>query len=336
MEPHTRIRDVAYRGMLGMVERNDLVMTTFELITTLICLVLLTLGTVWIIGERGRLLLPSTRELFRKSGISNFFNGNSLHLYVYGRWTKHYIKTAVRHYVPRISTESRLGIARNYHSRTLTLEQAKKVININHDIDVRDSEAVIPYPVARDIILKAPVEIAIFDCPCRDGRQTPCEPVQVCMLFGEPIVSFILEHHPTKSRRLTREEALETLEKEHERGHVHTAWFKNVCLNRFFAICNCCKCCCGGMISLMRYGVPMILSSGFVAGIDYEKCVACGTCERFCQFEAISFDASPQVSRDKCMGCGVCVDKCPQSAISLEKAPDKGVPLEFDRLGQDT
>ncbi len=288
---------------------------------------------VWVIGERGRLLLPSTAKFFRESGWKNFFNGNFFHFYVYARWSKHYIGNAIRFFVPKLNEEARLGIAKNYHSRTLTVHQAKKLINLDHDIDVRDAEAVIPYPVARDIVLKAPPQMAIYDCPCREAQDNPCQPVQVCMLFGEPIVSFLLEHHPTKSRRLSREEALQILENEHERGHVHTAWFKNVCLNRFFAICNCCKCCCGGMISMMKYGVPMILSSGFVAKVDPDSCVVCGTCEGFCQFEAIALEETAHVIWEKCMGCGVCVDKCPQNAIALEEDLRKGVPLDFDKLG---
>lgn len=305
----------------------------YELIIFIIISAGLIFVLVWVIGERGRLLLPSTAKFFRQSGWKNFFNGNFFHFYVYARWSKHYIKNGVRFYIPRASDEARSSIAKNYHSRTLTIHQAKKLINLDHDIDLRDSETVIPYPVARDIVLNAPLQMAIYDCPCREGQNNPCEPVQVCMLFGDPIVSFLLEHHPTKSRRLSREEALKILEEEHERGHVHTAWFKNVCLNRFFAICNCCKCCCGGMIAMMKYGVPMILPSGFVARIDHDACVGCGTCERFCQFEAISFDGSADVIWAKCMGCGVCVDKCPNQAILLELDPRKGTPLDFDKLG---
>ncbi len=307
-------------------------MTILELIFSILCLVLLSLFLVWIIGERGKLLLPSTRDIFRQSGFKNFLNGSSFHFYVYGRWTKHYIKNALRFYIPRISMDDRRRVANNYHSKTLTLDQAKKLINLNHDIDVRDLETVIPYTVARDIVLSAPPQMALYDCPCREGREDPCQPIQVCMLFGEPMVSFILEHHPAKSKRLTRLEALRVLEEEHERGHVHTAWFKNVCLNRFFAICNCCKCCCGGMISMMKFGVPMIMSSGFVAEMKKELCVECGTCERFCQFEAIESVEGMRINRDKCMGCGVCVDKCPNEAISLNRDPAKGVPLEFDKL----
>ena len=35
-------------------------------------------------------------------------------------------------------------------------------------------------------------------------------------------------------------------------------------LGRFYAICNCCKCCCGAMQAHLN-GVPMLASSGYVA-----------------------------------------------------------------------
>ena len=48
---------------------------------------LLAAAVLWIYGERGRLLLPSTWTVMRAGGLRNFFNMNALHAYVYGRWT---------------------------------------------------------------------------------------------------------------------------------------------------------------------------------------------------------------------------------------------------------
>ena len=96
------------------------------------------------------------------------------------------------------------------------------------------------------------------------------------MIVGQPFVDFILEHHPAKSRRLTTDEAVEMLEAEHQRGHVHAAYFKDAMLNRFYAICNCCKCCCGGIESMVKHGVPMMTSSGYLAEVNADLCKACG------------------------------------------------------------
>jgi hypothetical protein len=69
---------------------------------------------------------------------------------------------------------------------------------------------------------------------------------------------FVLDHHPGRARQVSTEEALALLDAEHERGHVHTAYFKDACDHRFYAICNCCKCCCGGLEAMVKYGVPMV------------------------------------------------------------------------------
>ena len=147
-------------------------------------------------------------------------------------------------------------------------------------------------------------------------------------MFGKPFTDFILEHHPQDSRRLTQSEALELLEAEHQRGHVHSAWFKDALLGRFYAICNCCKCCCGG-VEKMRQGVWMMASSGYVAEIDAALCTSCDSCVEACPFGAISKNGGT-ITRDweLCMGCGVCEVSCAAGAISLVRDGRKGVPLD--------
>jgi tetratricopeptide (TPR) repeat protein len=54
---------------------------------------------------------------------------------------------------------------------------------------------------------------------------------------------------------LSPAEAVEILEAEHRRGHVHAAYFKDACLDRFYVICNCCKCCCGGIDAMVSVGL---------------------------------------------------------------------------------
>jgi heterodisulfide reductase subunit A-like polyferredoxin len=109
-------------------------------------------------------------------------------------------------------------------------------------------------------------------------------------------------------------------------------YYKDAMFGRFYAICNCCACCCGAM-QAHQHGTPMIASSGYVAVMDADLCAACGTCTDFCQFAAISVDNGfARVDLTACMGCGVCVAHCPQEAIALMRDPAKGKPLEIQKL----
>lgn len=109
-------------------------------------------------------------------------------------------------------------------------------------------------------------------------------------------------------------------------------YYKDAMLGRFYAICNCCACCCGAMEAL-RNGTPMIASSGYVAQVDTDLCAGCGSCADVCQFEAISTDDGlAHIDAAACMGCGVCAAHCPQEAISLVRDPAKGEPLEIQTL----
>jgi ferredoxin len=228
----------------------------------------------------------------------------------------------------RLGPKGKKWASDRYHGKVLTPEHARSMITVGQPIPVRDLEQVIPYPAARKLLLEGPPDVVVFECPCRRARANPCQPTLVCMIVGRPFVDFVLEHHPKQSRRLTQQEALELLEAEHLRGHVHVAWFKDVCLDRFFAICNCCKCCCGGIEAMVRYGIPAITSSGYVAEVDPEVCEGCGKCQTACPFGAVHVDAKAEIHRDACLGCGVCAGHCPVGAVSLVRAPDKGIPLD--------
>jgi flavoprotein len=152
------------------------------------------------------------------------------------------------------------------------------------------------------------------------------------MVVGKPFTDFVLEHNPHSSRRLDRDEALALLEAEHDRGHVHIAWFKDAMLDRFYAICNCCACCCGG-IELMRvHDARNLAASGFVAEVDEMQCAGCGTCEEACPFDAIHVNGAAAVDWAACMGCGVCVGQCVNEALALVRDEGKGIPMDVRAL----
>lgn len=279
-----------------------------------------------------------------------------LHGYVYSRWPYTYIGIAVGEH-PLAKAALRLWralrptpadannrpvvrkpigagtIGDGYHGKVVTLEAATRLVSVQQEINLTDLEHVIPYPVARDIVLRHPDHIAVLECPCRASRPNPCLPLDVCLIVGEPFASFVLEHHPRRARAITSAEAAEILAAEHARGHVHHAFFKDAMLGRFYAICNCCSCCCGAM-QAHRSGIPMLNASGYTARVDVTRCAACGTCAEGCQFAAITVDEHARVDEDACMGCGVCVSRCPQAALTLVRDTRKAAPLELDALMQ--
>lgn len=224
-----------------------------------------------------------------------------------------------------ISTETS-----KYHAKVVKLDEAKSLITIDKDITITDTERVIPYKLARDIIMKNPDNIAVIDCPCRSTKEDPCEPLDVCMLVGDPFASFALEHETNNARKISQDEAVNILKAEDDRGHIHTAWFKESLGGRFYALCNCCGCCCAAMRGHFA-NVPLLAQSGYVSVVN-DECNGCEECVEYCQFGAISVDDRAQINYDKCMGCGVCETKCPVDAISLSREPEKGEPLDIKEM----
>ena len=299
---------------------------------------------------RPGLVSPSTRAFVREARRTPGYSFiDWLHGYAYARWPYLYIEIgtgehplarilgpAVRllgRLLPKGKDDSDQGsFADGYHGKVMPLEAATQLVTVQEDVDLGDLEQTIPYPMARDIVLKNPDHIVVLECPCRTARENPCLPLDVCLIVGEPFASFVMDHHPHRARWISQSEAVDILRAEQERGHVSHAFFKDAMLDRFYAICNCCACCCGAM-QAHQHGTPMLASSGFVAQVDTELCAACGSCADSCQFAAISVDDGfARIDASACMGCGVCVSKCPQDALSLVRDPARGEPLEIRKL----
>ena len=292
----------------------------------------LALLLIWLLGERGSPFRASTWRVLRTGGLKNLFNLNLIRLYVYGRWTGRYIGHQKKKTLPRMREEEKKAWAEKTHFKVLTPEDSRSIVTLDQKIELTSNEKVIPFATAREIILTAPPEIAVYECGCRASSPNPCEPTQVCIVIGQPFVDFILRHHPQTSRRISQEEALEIIRSEHRRGHVQTAWFKDICFGRFYALCNCCKCCCIGIQALTKHNIPMAAPSGYAARVDDGACSGCGECVDACVFEAIRLDGHASVIWETCMGCGVCVEACPSRALSLKRDERKGEPMDLQRL----
>ncbi len=300
-----------------------------------------------------KFIQDSTR-LFLAEGkkVKGFKPFDALHGYFYARWPYLYIGVGTgEHWLSRIffplakiiaeidkkwkkifPPAQEITFADTYHGKVVPLQAARQLVTVKEDIHLENLEHVIPYQTARDLILLEPTHIGVLDCPCRGSKKEHCMPMDVCIVVGEPFVGMMVDHHPERGRRITQAEALKILEEEDARGHVHHAFFKDAMLGRFYAICNCCSCCCAAIHS-HRNGTPMLASSGYLAVVDESLCTGCGTCETYCQFKAIEMrDGKSHIHAELCMGCGSCTSKCPQDAIKLERAAGASIPLELDQL----
>lgn len=301
----------------------------------------------------------STKALWKLHAGQGFLKRPYLfaYAYIYLAYTYKYVYATltlakfVFNYLPRKAGAVLLSFfIPGYHAKILVTEDAKKIVSLNEDlwVDDRIGEKIVPFDLARQILLKNPDSIISTECACRMYTKkttgTCCSTakygIRGCLTIGEPQASFVLEHSTLNPKKLTVEEALEQLEEYHENRWIHTLWFRDVLGYRSYAMCNCCTCCCGAMITnnklapQVHYPQKMILSSGYIAKTDENMCNGCLACVESCPFEArrITSSGKTELIYDKCYGCGVCIDKCPTGALSLELDPNKGIPLDIDRI----
>jgi ferredoxin len=120
--------------------------------------------------------------------------------------------------------------------------------------------------------------------------------------------------------------------------------YKDAMLGRFYAICNCCVCCCGALQARLR-GTPLLASSGYVSRADPDLCTGCGLCVGFCPFGAVTLDkgypawtswpawvaasAYPSARRMPCRSCEIqpgVIRWRSANSLPAQRRPRKGQP----------
>ncbi len=176
-------------------------------------------------------------------------------------------------------------------------------------------------------IIRAAEVIGISQCYCREKMTAVglgCKaPREICLTLNTTASSLIRHGH---ARRVEPAEAMDIVEMAN--GHHLVQFGENVREQTNF-ICNCCKCCCEGIIAARRFAMDRpVATTNFIATLDQIHCNRCGMCAAVCPTDAITAptntsDEEVSLDTQRCLGCGVCVGACPNRAIRLESRPKR-------------
>ncbi len=196
-------------------------------------------------------------------------------------------------------------------------------IIVNEDVDV-PTEQILPTQRIRELIEKYD-DIAVGNCYCRQHQEfldNPCKQIELtpsCFTLGKSA------RHTSNhgfSKLVSKEEAMEILNKIEEAGLVHKAYHLRGDTGKDeVAICNCCSCCC--LTAKEALISPVVNATNYLASIDEDLCTGCGICVEKCYNQIIELNDNDKAERieEFCVGCGVCAYHCPENAISLIEGP---------------
>ncbi|CAB1071272.1 hypothetical protein D1AOALGA4SA_1187 [Olavius algarvensis Delta 1 endosymbiont] len=181
---------------------------------------------------------------------------------------------------------------------------------------LKESSEVLPYNAIESMV-EAQSFCAVAHCPCRQMHAQvgdACDhSLENCLHFGS-MGRYMVEQG--LARRISPEDTLQILKEANQEGLVHAV--ENI-EGHLGTICNCCGCCCVFLETKNKMGLHTISSSNYVAHVDSDLCVACGTCEDRCPMNAIAVGEEDiaVVDEKRCIGCGVCTPTCDPEAIDL-------------------
>ena len=130
---------------------------------------------------------------------------------------------------------------------------------------------------------------AASPCSCRMSRSVLGEacgddPADWCIAVGD-MADYVVETGKG-GRYITRDEAMEILQKAEDNGFVHQ--ITNIDgENKIFAICNCNVNVCYALRTSQLFNTPNLSRSAYVARTEADKCVACGRCVEVCPAGAV-------------------------------------------------
>ncbi|MGC9325600.1 MAG: ATP-binding protein [Desulfomonilia bacterium] len=215
------------------------------------------------------------------------------------------------------------ALGRTFHSL-----KTPHLRSIPIDTELVNTMPIAPYDDAARII-RCKDRIAVAECLCRKAVRMygkGCShPLETCLQF-DSYADYYVENG--MARYITQEEALGILKRNQEEGLVIQVMNSQT----VEAMCACCTCCCGMLISLKLFpDTHLEGKSNYVCVWNEQLCTSCGTCVERCPVDArvmISEGEKPTMNPRRCIGCGVCVTTCPAGALSLRVKEQKYTPPE--------
>ncbi|MFO7666689.1 MAG: 4Fe-4S binding protein [Desulfobacterales bacterium] len=184
-------------------------------------------------------------------------------------------------------------------------------------------------------VIKSASHIGISICYCRHKMKhvgRACEaPLDICMTFNTSASSLIKQGF---ARGVEISECMELLHKAYELNLVQ---FGENVRKRVNFICNCCSCCCEGMIVARRFGMDHpVHTTNYLPKIKDDVCTGCGKCVAVCPVGAIRLVSAGDIKHSKlskatvneeiCLGCGLCKRVCPSKSIYLAHRSIRVIP----------
>ena len=108
---------------------------------------------------------------------------------------------------------------------------------------------------AEEIMDSSPA-LSVGPCTCRAVFRNCDNPVNTEIMVGLSRNVFV-EERPHDYHEITKPEAKDILRECHQRGLIHTII---KCRQDFYAICNCCSCCCVPLRLNKKYGIGNALT----------------------------------------------------------------------------
>ncbi len=152
-----------------------------------------------------------------------------------------------------------------------------------------------------DFYLNKYDKFSIGPCSCRTCRAEIGEGCghlakDRCLKMGKAADYFI---RTNKDREVTREEAIQILEKCEDEGLMHCIpSIEGLKYGNTTAICDCCGCSCFGLRPAEEFKTNEAVASNYRCEINTDNCVACGRCVENCPVNAIKLSTKLPLKKE--------------------------------------